>query len=379
MPEEASTYAGPYDLLFLALTILTVVFTFLVLGFLIFLAIRYRRGARVDRSRPISHDIRLELTWSIIPLLLGLGVFAWAAVLFPSVYRPPANAEEIFVIGKQWMWHIQHPNGIRENNELHVPTGRPFKLTMISQDVIHSFFIPAFRVKRDVIPGRYTTAWFQATKPGKYHIFCAEYCGTNHSEMTGYVYVLTPEDYQRWVENNGPSGEAPGSTAVLTMAEAGHQLYTQLACGTCHDPDALNRGPLLEGIYGTQGKLPNGQPAPVDNTYIREWLLNPSERLSQKYQQSMPSYKGQLTEFQILQLAACIQSLRPGGAQPPPTAPSTPQRRRRGGNAAPIAAGGSQPAAAQSPQTTLTGAAGATTPAGAQATNTGNQNGSNNR
>jgi cytochrome c oxidase subunit 2 len=330
LPPDASTFAYQVNLLFYALTLLTVIFTVIVLAAMIFLSIRYRRGAQVDRSHPVDTDHRLELAWSLGPLAIGLVIFVWAAVLYPMAFRPPANAEEIFVVGKQWMWHIQHPNGIRENNELHVPTGRPFKLTMISQDVIHDFWVPAFRVKRDVIPGHYTTCWFEATEPGKYHIFCSQYCGTNHSEMTGYVYVMTPEDYERWEENGGPSGE---STTPMprspTLAEQGKVLYDQQACGSCHDADATSRGPILTGLYGHQGQLPSGQPATIDTAYIREWLLNPPEKISDKYQQSMPSYKGQLTEFQILQLAAFIKSPPASGTTPASTptgtTPSTPQ------------------------------------------------------
>lgn len=345
LPDQASTFASEYDLLFWTLTALTIVFTTLVLLMLIILSLRYRRGAQVDRSRPVHHDIRLELTWSLGPLLIGLGVFVWAAWLFPRAYRPPANADEIFVIGKQWMWHIQHPNGIRENNELHVPIGRPFKLTMISQDVIHSFFIPAFRLKRDVIPGRYTTAWFEATRPGKYHLFCAEYCGTNHSEMGGFVYVMKPEDYQRWLENGGMSGENKQATAVLTMESAGRALYEQLACGNCHDADGIQRGPMLAGIYGKPGKLPNGQTATVDTGYIREWLINPPEKFSEKYQQSMPSYKGQISEYQVLQLAAYIKSLKAeSNTASAPETPGNPKRPQPASQAATAQAGSSAPA-----------------------------------
>ncbi len=332
-----------------------------MLALLVFFSIRYRRGAQVDRSRPVDTDHRLELTWSIIPLGIGLVIFVWAAVLYPQAFRPPANADEIFVVGKQWMWHLQHPNGIRENNELHVPTGRPIKLTMISQDVIHDFWVPAFRVKRDVIPGHYTTCWFEATQPGKYHIFCSQYCGTNHSEMTGFVYVMTQEDFQRWEANGGPSGESQTPMPrVQTLAEQGKALYDQQACGSCHDADGTGRGPILAGLWGHTDKLPSGQPATIDTAFVREWLINPPDKISDKFQQSMPSYKGQLTEFQILQLAAYIKSLQASSATPPVTATMT-------------TVGNPQP-----PNGNGTGNSGPLIPSGAQGTTTGNQNERNN-
>jgi cytochrome c oxidase subunit 2 len=199
-PEQASNFAAESDALYYVLTLLTVVFTLIVFVLVAILAVRYRRGNRVDRSNPVHHSSILEMSWSILPLILGLAVFVWSAKLFAAMYgQAPANSLEVYVIGKQWMWHIQHQNGIRENNELHVPVGRPVKLTMVSQDVIHSFFIPAFRIKRDVMPGRYTSVWFTPTKAGKYHLFCAEYCGTQHSEMTGSVYAMEPKDFENWI------------------------------------------------------------------------------------------------------------------------------------------------------------------------------------
>jgi len=212
LPERASEFAQRVDLLFLFLTTVTVFFTVLIGALVIFFALRYRKGSNASRAGAKDTDLRLEIGWSLIPLSLGLFTFVWASKLYGEVYGPPPeNALEIFVIGKQWMWHMQHPNGIRENNQLHIPAGRPVKLTMISQDVIHSFYIPAFRIKRDVLPGTYSTVWFTPTKPGKYHLFCAEYCGTQHSRMVGTVYVLEPAEYERWLASGGrcASGKPP--------------------------------------------------------------------------------------------------------------------------------------------------------------------------
>jgi len=234
-PEQASTYAVKVDNIVLVLTALTIFFTGLVMGLLIFFSIKYRRGSKADRSRPVHTHEWLEIGWSVPPLILGIGMFVWAVQPYAEVFNPPPNSEEIFVIGKRWMWHIEHANGIRENNELHVPTGRPFKLTIISQDVIHGFSIPDFRIKRDAMPGRYNTCWFQATKAGKYHLFCTEYCGTNHSQMGGWVYVMEPRDYEEWVKT-GSSGLTPATT-IRTPAQEGAELFNQLACGNCRGGD----------------------------------------------------------------------------------------------------------------------------------------------
>jgi cytochrome c oxidase subunit 2 len=327
LPDQASNFAMQSDALFWVLTLLTLAFTLLVGVLILVLAVRYRRGSKVDRSKPVHTSHILELSWSIGPLLLGLAVFVWAAKLFSSMYgRAPANADEIYVIGKQWMWHLQHTNGIRENNELHVPVGRPVKLTMISQDVIHSFYVPAFRVKRDVIPGRYTSIWFTPTKAGKYHLFCAEYCGTQHSEMGGWVYVMEPTEYQQWLATGGQRTTS-SQPIPKTMEAAGAALYEQQGCGNCHDADGTQRGPSLAGLYGNQVKLRNGQTAIADEVYLRKSILEPSEDIADTYQQVMPSYKGQITEEQVLQLIAYIKSLSkpattPGQAAPQKTATS---------------------------------------------------------
>lgn len=321
MPEQASEFAPEYDKLFWMTTALTIFFTLLVGIGIIVIAIRYRKGAKVDRSNPVNTHMALEITWSVIPLIMGLGIFFWAAKLFVDSRQPPKDAMDIFVIGKQWMWHVQHPNGIRENNTLHVPVGKAVRLTMISQDVIHSFFIPQFRIKQDVLPGRYTMQWFRATKIGKYNLFCTEYCGTQHSEMGGYVHVMSQSDYQDWLASGG---EDPGPTKP-TMEEAGKKVWDRLSCGNCHGAQDTERGPSLNGIIGTERKMADGSTARVDATYLRESIVDPYRRLTQGYDKTMPAYKGQITEEEILQLIAHMRTMgyvqAPAGPNSPPPTP----------------------------------------------------------
>jgi cytochrome c oxidase subunit II len=230
--------------------------------------------------------------------------------------RPPKGAMEIYVVGKQWMWKAQHMDGAREINELHVPVGRPVKLIMGSEDVIHSFFIPDYRVKADVVPGRYNTLWFTASKPGKFHIFCTQYCGTKHSNMIGWVTAMEPSDYQTWL-----SGGAAGGT----MAEAGQKLFTDLACVTCHLDNGQGRGPVLKGLYGKQVLLPGGQIVTADDAYIRESILNPQAKIVSGFTPIMPTFQGLVTEEQLLQLIAYVKSLSDttgtGPVTPPPGTP----------------------------------------------------------
>ena len=312
MPEQASDFAAPIDLLFFVLTALTVVFTALVVALVLFFSIKYRRGAKVDRSNPLYHDTRLELAWSVGPLVLGLLVFLWGAKLFADIRQPPSNAREVFVIGKRWMWHIQHAsNGIRENNELHIPIGEPVKFTMISQDVIHDFFIPAFRIHQDVVPGRYTTEWCTPTKIGKYHIFCSQYCGTKHSEMVGTVTVLSKEDFAAWVKTGGQ--KVPEQRP--TMEQEGEELFTQQNCGSCHGAVDTVRGPSLNGTYGTMRPLADGTTTLANEEYIRNAIVDPGKMITKGYKlqgsigSTMPEYT-QLKEDQILSLIAYIRSLK---------------------------------------------------------------------
>lgn len=309
VPEQASEFAPRYDELYWMTVALTVFFTLVVGLGIIFLAIRYRKGNKVNRHNPADTHMGLEITWSVIPLVLGLVMFFWAAALFVQQRTPPKDAMDFFVVGKQWMWHVQHPSGVRENFNLHVPVNKPIRLTMISQDVLHSFYVPQFRMKQDVIPGRYMTQWFKATKIGKYNIFCAEYCGTQHSEMGGYVYVLSQADYQKWVESGGEDV----SLNRLTPEQEGKILYDRLACGSCHTTVNNERGPTLYGIYGSTRKFKDGGTATADVNYLRQEIVDPHKRLTAGYINNMPVYED-LTEVQVLHLISYIRSL--GSAAP---------------------------------------------------------------
>ena len=305
MPEAASTIAGQVDALYFYLVGVTIFFTLLIAALVIYFVIKYRRRSPYEIPRPIAGSVKLESIWTVIPFLIAMSIFAWGASVYFAQYRPPKEATEIYVVGKQWMWKIQHATGQREINELHVPVGRKIKLIMATEDAIHSFFIPAFRIKSDVVPGRYTITWFEATKPGRYHLFCAEYCGTNHSGMTGTVVVMEPAEFDNWL-----SGNANQVSPVV----AGRQLFTAtLGCAQCHgDNGEGGRGPALAGILNTQVQLDNGSTATIDDNYLRESILNPQAKIVAGYRPEMPTFQGQVSEEQLLQLIAYIKSLSPG-------------------------------------------------------------------
>lgn len=308
-PEAASTVAGRVDTLYLFLCGLTAFFTLGIFLMILFLGLKYRRQRGV-LPQPVKTDYRLEIGWTIVPLLIVMVIFGWSAVLFIDMQRPPEGSMEIHVIGKQWMWKIQHPTGRREINSLHVPTGRPIRLVMTSQDVIHSFFVPAFRMKQDVLPGRFTSMWFQATRPGVYHLFCTEYCGAQHSGMIGKVVVMEPHEYQAWLSGvEGDDNVIPEPGTPVTVA--GRELFTRYGCNTCHG----ERAPTLAGLYGSEVRyIPQGgrnqRTTPADDEYLRESILNPSAKVVVGYQPIMPTYAGQLSEEQVLQLVSYIKSLR---------------------------------------------------------------------
>ena len=246
-------------------------------------------------------NLALELSWTIIPLFIGLFVFLLGADVFFRLQRAPADPLEIYAVGKQWMWKIQHESGKREINTLHVPKGQPVRVTMTSEDVLHDFFIPAFRVKNDVIPGRYTTLWFEATQLGEFHLFCAEYCGTQHSGMIGKVIVMDPTDYHDWLMGASASGE--------TMVEAGQRQFQELGCETCHKSTSSGRGPSLIGVYDKPVQLKNGQEVTVDVDYIRESILQPRAKMVEGYEPIMPIFEGQISEQSLLQIVTYIKSL----------------------------------------------------------------------
>jgi len=302
LPESASSISPGVDLLFWLLVAISFVFSALIFVLVFVFAVRYRRRRADEIPRPILGSLRLELFWSVTPAVIALAVFVYGTYIYFRNATPPAGATELYVVGKQWMWKLQHPEGQREINELHVAVGRPVKLTMATEDVIHSFYIPAFRVKMDVVPGRYTSLWFTPTKVGKYHLFCAEYCGTKHSGMTGWVHVMEQVDYENWL-----SGRATGET----MAETGRKLFERFGCFSCHRSDAPGRGPVLEGLYGSTVLLERGERVTADEAYIRESILRPSAKIAAGYRTQMPTFQGQITEEGLLQIIAYIKSLGP--------------------------------------------------------------------
>ena len=298
-PAEASTIAPYTDALYFFLLAITVVGMALVGVLVVGFSIRYRKS-RHPEAVQIEGSTLLEATWTIIPLALFLVTFVWGAILYFRIYNPPTNAMNIYIVGKQWMWKAEHPGGQHEINALHVPTGRPVQLTMISQDVFHSFSIPDFRVKREVIPGRYTTVWFNATTPGTYHIFCTQYCGTLHSAMIGEVTVLSPEDYEAWTK---------GSTSGMSLAQNGERLFASMGCNSCHSGSATSRGPNLAGVYGSKLQLTDGSQVLVNDVYLRDAILNPSQHVTAGFAPIMPTYQGQVSEDGLIDLVEYIKTL----------------------------------------------------------------------
>jgi len=317
IPESASTVSGDVDALYFYLSGITIFFTLLISGVVIYFVIRYRRRNAFEIPRPIEGSTKLESLWSVIPFLIAMTFFIWGVKVYFNLYRPAQNAIEIYVVGKQWMWKFQHATGQREINELHVPVGRKIKLIMTTEDTIHDLFVPAFRTKIDVVPGRYTSEWFEATKPGRYHFFCAEYCGMNHSGMGGYVVVMEPAEFENWLSGN--AGQA-------SPAVAGRGLFESLGCASCHGANAEGgRGPALIGLFGSKVVLKDNQSVSADESYIRESILNPQAKIATGFGPIMPSFQGQISEEQLLQVVAYVKSLstakpEASTAKPPPAA-----------------------------------------------------------
>ncbi len=319
MPAQASTIAGEVDALYYALLAITAFFSLLIASLVLGFSVRYRRSRQrkpeeTQGNVVVEGNLTLELLWTGIAFVIAMA-------------RPPDDAIEIFVVGKQWMWKLQHMEGRREINELHVPVGQPVKLTMTSEDVIHSFYVPAFRVKQDVLPGRYTTLWFEATKPGSYHLFCAEYCGTEHSRMIGRVVAMEPHDYQEWLTGNTPvavtaaiggasAGVAGAEAATTSMAALGKAVFERTGCAVCHavtQEESAKKmiGPSLVGLAGTKVKLQTGAEILVDDAYLRRSITEPVAEVVHGYQPMMPTYAGRVSEEEILQMIAYIESLSP--------------------------------------------------------------------
>ncbi|WP_031500021.1 cytochrome c oxidase subunit II [Bryobacter aggregatus] len=315
-PERASTVAGEVDALYLFLLVVGIGMTAVIFGCVFFCAFRYHRKSDDERPKAIHGSLPLEITWSVIPFLVMMVMFAWGTELYFRNYVPPSkNTLDLYVVGKQWMWKIQHPQGKSEINELHVPVGQAVKLTLASEDVIHSFFIPAFRLKKDVVPGSYQTFWFEATKSGRYHIFCAEYCGTNHSRMIGWVTALEPADYQKWLAG-GHDGES--------MAVQGEKLFQQYGCASCHANDTQGRCPSLHNVFGRRVLLEGGQTVTADEAYLRESILNPNATIVKGYPRDvMPVFQGQIPEEELMQLMVYLKSLSMPVAAEPASSPKS--------------------------------------------------------
>jgi cytochrome c oxidase subunit 2 len=298
-----SSYAGDVDLLFLGLLAASLLVLALLFTLMLVFVVRYRKGSNADRGDRIKKSWHWEVSWTTATFVAFLGLFVWGASLYMRVYTSPSDALPIYVVAKQWMWKVQHPGGQREINELHVPSGRTVRLTMASQDVIHSFFVPAFRVKHDVVPGRYQSLWFKPEKPGVFPLLCAEYCGTDHSAMTGRVVVMKPADYSAWLQRQDVDG---------TLASQGAALFRSLGCSGCHGNGGTVRAPPLEGVYGRPVPLSDGTTVIADERYIRDSILRPRSQIVASYEPLMPSFEGRVSEDDLIKIVAYIKSLGPG-------------------------------------------------------------------
>ena len=302
-PDSASSYSQQLDTLVIAFTVLIVLLSAPVFILIVVFAVKYRRGKHANRKHPVNRNVVVEVSWSVVPFVALLGFYVWSTDLFAKLHYPPSDALEIDAVGKQWMWKFQHPEGQSEIDELHVPTGQPVKLTMASQDVIHSLFIPALRIKQDVVPGRYTTIWFTADKEGTYPIACSQYCGTNHSEMVGSFVAMPPAEYSRWLtrSSNDPS-----------LVEEGAALFRGRGCSGCHGAQSTVHAPPLAGIYGRPVPLQSGDIVTADDEYIRDSILLPQSQIVAGYGPIMPTYQNVLDEGDVLKIVAYIKSLQPG-------------------------------------------------------------------
>jgi cytochrome c oxidase subunit 2 len=305
-PPQASTLAPEIDNLYLGVIAITAFFAVVVVVCVTYFAIKYRDDTGEKVGAPIHGSVPLELGWSLIPFVIAIGIFVWASVVFFHIVRSPDQTLEVYSTGKRWMWRFQHIDGQREINELHVPVGRPVKVIFTSEDVLHDLYIPAFRVKADAVPGRYSAIWFQATKVGEYHLFCAEYCGTRHSGMIGTVYVMEPDDYQAWLSGGG-------ATAGGSLLQQGQTLFTQLACVTCHLGDGTGRGPSLVGVFGSKVTLDNGAVITADESYLRESILTSQAKTVKGYEHIMPTFQGLINDDGVAALIEFIKSMQAAG------------------------------------------------------------------
>lgn len=307
---QATTSAPEIDYLILALFLTSCLILALVFGLVLLYAIKYRASSEIDRGELSTKSWRFEISWTFATLLIFFGLFVWGADLYVRLFQPPANALKIYVVGKQWMWKVEHQGGQREINALHIPVGRPIQLVMTSEDVIHDFSVPAFRIKHDVLPGRYETLWFNAVSPGKYHLFCTQFCGMGHPQMVGEVVAMSDPDYQQWLEQNGP---------METLAKQGQTLFMRFGCSGCHGGNGAGgnqarstvHAPALAGLYGSPVTLVDGEIVTADEAYIRDCILIPEKRRVASYPPIMPAFAGQISEEDLLKIIAYIKSLTP--------------------------------------------------------------------
>jgi cytochrome c oxidase subunit 2 len=317
-PDSASSISGEVNFFFILMVVVCGIVATAIAVFLIYSAIRYHRRRANEMGDQTRTNVPAEIAWTVIPFVAFMGMFGWGSKLYFDIERPPDDAISMYVVAKQWMWKVQHPEGQREIDELHIPVGMPVKLTMTSEDVIHSFFVPAFRTKQDVLPGRYTTTWFKAIKPGKYHLFCAEYCGTKHSGMIGYIYAMSPRDYQSWLTQ----GAAEGS-----LASTGEKYFHQYGCANCHHFGTQGRCPDLRNLYMRPVQIDGGRIVIADDSYIRESILDPNAKIVYGFHPNiMPNFSGQLSEEQVLALISYVKALGPQpGSQMPSSSGTTPK------------------------------------------------------
>lgn len=300
-PQQASAMASQVDALFFFLLAVSLFFSILIAGLIVYFTIRYRRRSEYEIGTVTRPHVMLEVVWMLVPLGISLIFFGWGSVLYFRMFRPPEDVLNVYVVGKQWMWKFQHVTGQSEIDQLHVPVGRAVRLTMTSQDVIHDVFLPEFRVKADVIPGRFTQIWFQPTKPGRYHLFCAEYCGLQHSRMTGELIAMEQKDYQAWLA---------GGAAGASLASEGEKKFQDLNCGNCHLSNGKGRGPALEGVFGRTETLEGGRMVQVDEDYLRESIMMSTATLVAGYPPIMPSYQGVVSDEELIQLIEYVKTLR---------------------------------------------------------------------
>jgi len=306
LPEVASNLAGKVDAVIWFITVISLVFFILISIFLVYFAIRYRRRQENEETPYITGSHVLETIWTIIPSILLIVIFVYGFVVYKDMRTPPEDSLEVTVIGRQWLWQFKYNNGKTTLNELYIPEGRPIKLVMTSEDVLHSFFVPAFRVKQDLVGGMYTYLWFTPTKTGTYELYCTEYCGTGHSTMLGKVIVMSPQEYEKWEK-----GEEEKAVASLPPAELGKQLYTQRGCNACHSIDGSSLvGPTWKGLYGHEVVLQDGTKVTADENYIREAILEPQAKMVKGFGPVMPSFKGVISDDEISDLIAYIKTLK---------------------------------------------------------------------